>query len=136
MDRRPADDRGGHCCRLAEPHARAWPAGVRSPRVKCRCGGRLRPAVDPCNKATRRIKVPAALFYPPSLPTLVQLPSGSLPDMYFFAWLRWVPPSGTRVLHGSLSIFYFGPARSHGRGGDDRNQNPLGPDDAFADGGP
>src|SRR6266478_3234612 len=52
-DRRPADDRGNHCCRLAEPHARAWAAGVRSPRVRCRCGGRLRPAVDPCNKAAR-----------------------------------------------------------------------------------
>src|SRR5580704_7924202 len=56
--------------------------------------------------------------------------------MYFFAWLRWALPSGTRVLHGSLSIFYFGPARSHRRGGGDRNEDPLGPDDAFADGGP
>ena len=38
-DRRPADDRGGHCCRLAEPHARAWPAGVRSPHVNVAAGG-------------------------------------------------------------------------------------------------
>ena len=56
--------------------------------------------------------------------------------MYFFAWLRWALPSGTRVLHGCLSIFYFGPARSHRRGGGDRNEDPLGPDGAFADGGP
>src|SRR5260370_10090458 len=55
--------------------------------------------------------------------------------MYFFAWLRWALPSRTRVLHGSLSIFYFGPARSHRRGGGDRNEDPLGPDGAFADGG-
>src|SRR5438128_2774079 len=38
-DRRPADDRGGHCYRLAEPHARSWPARVPSPHVKLRCGG-------------------------------------------------------------------------------------------------
>ena len=56
--------------------------------------------------------------------------------MYFFAWLRWALPGGTRVLHGSLSIFYFGPVRSHRRGGGDRNEDPLGPDGAFADGGP
>src|SRR5580692_12306937 len=56
--------------------------------------------------------------------------------MYFFAWLRWALPGGTRVLHGSLSIFYFGLARSHRRGGGDRNEDPLGPDGAFADGGP
>src|SRR4029077_3153954 len=37
-DWRPADDRGGHCCRLAEPHARAWPAGVRSPHVNVAAG--------------------------------------------------------------------------------------------------
>jgi len=55
----PRDNRGGHCCRLAEPHARSWPAGVRSPHVKCRCGGRLRPAVDPCNKAVRRLRAGA-----------------------------------------------------------------------------
>ena len=33
-DRRAADDRGGHCCRLAEPHAGAWAAEVRSPHMK------------------------------------------------------------------------------------------------------
>src|SRR5260370_8956971 len=56
--------------------------------------------------------------------------------MYFFAWLRWALPSGTRVLHGSLSIFYFGGTRSHRRGGDERNEDPLGPDGALTDGGP
>jgi hypothetical protein len=56
--------------------------------------------------------------------------------MYFFAWLRWALPSGTRVLHAGLWIFYFDLARSHRRGGGDRNEDPLGPDGAFADGGP
>src|SRR6516164_2869546 len=56
--------------------------------------------------------------------------------MYFIAWLRWALPGGTRVLHGSLSIFYFGLARSYRRGGGDRNEDPLGPDDAVAGGGP
>jgi hypothetical protein len=60
----------------------------------------------------------------------------SLLDMYFFARLRWGLPGATRVLRGSLSIFYFGPVRSHRRGGGDRNEDPLGPDGALADGGP
>ena len=30
---------GGHCCRLAKPHARAWPAGVRSPHVNVAARG-------------------------------------------------------------------------------------------------
>jgi hypothetical protein len=33
-DRRAADHRGGHCCRLAEPHAGAWVAAVRSPHMR------------------------------------------------------------------------------------------------------
>ena len=38
-DRTAADDRGGHCCRLTEPHAGAWAAGVHSPLMKVDAGG-------------------------------------------------------------------------------------------------
>ena len=38
-NRRAADDRGGDCCRFAEPHAGAWAAGVRSSHMKVDAGG-------------------------------------------------------------------------------------------------
>src|SRR5207244_12205173 len=49
-DQMAAVDRGGHCCRLAEPHARARAARVPSSLINANAGGRLRLATDPCNK--------------------------------------------------------------------------------------
>src|SRR5258708_30125435 len=81
------------------------------------------------------IGIPAALFPAPELRAPALHRSGGFAGMYFFAWLRWALLSGTSVLRCCFSIFYFRPVRFHTRRDDDRNQDPLGPDDAFADGG-
>src|SRR6202011_5846937 len=44
--RRQGTDRASHCCRVTEPHAGAWAAGVRSPEMKVDAGADFARAAD------------------------------------------------------------------------------------------